>query len=91
MDAPWQHLIDQAARCLDQGDEVGAEVHLTAALEVARARGDQGYTARALLALGRLRIRQRRHAAAERLVQEASSLGVEGPELEEALGALRRS
>jgi hypothetical protein len=83
-------LLDQAARCLEHDDEVGAEVHLTAALEVSRAHGDRAHQAQALLALGRLRIRQRRHAAAARLIDEAASLGAKGAELDEVRAALRR-
>lgn len=76
-EGPWRHLVDQAARCIEHGDEVGAEVHLTAALESAKQDGDRDRVARALIELGRLRIRQRRRGAAERLLHEASALGAE--------------
>ncbi len=89
-EGPWRHLIDQAARCIEHGDEVGAEVHLTAALESGKQDGDRGRVARALIELGRLRIRQRRRGAAERLLHEASALGA-GAELDGEIAELLRA
>ena len=85
--APWRHLLDQADRCLEDGDAVGAEVHLTAALERARERDEGVAEVEALLRLGRLRRSQRRRLAAERRFEEARQRLASLPSAPQALRA----
>ena len=70
----WRTLIEQAERCLASDDRTGAEVHLVAALERARAGRDAGRVGASLLRLGELRILQRRGPAAERFLAEAIAI-----------------
>lgn len=70
----WRTLIEQAERCLAGDDRSGAEVHLVAALERARAGRDASLVAASLTRLGELRVLQRRSAAAERFLTEAIAI-----------------